>query len=650
LTQFANILVNTNGRVAERLMGTPINTPLTSEIWHLTIDDLLEPLPASPRLGGPGPFVINLSASTAPISVPMKTVADHPGTYVYQIQRTEDRRVRYRLRLGPFETEAEAEALLTTVREIYPSALTASAEAEDLRSIESIKTKIEAQQLAAVKAAVSKAAAAPLANARPGPARVAPPEPPQRPLAASADGEALPTTPPPAWLALRTSSAAPVEQTTELDFSAPPVQPAPKPPASVKVAAPALPKSVAGFAPARWSASARAFVPRADLASAPAPATPAAEKTQAGAAAPAASLRPAVAVSTSSATPAALMAPVHAESATRAEAPARTDVPVAAVRESLIPVLSESVVLPRPTPTARVAASPPPALKVSGPAPAAPATGTSASSVAILSPVTAPSVAATAPAVVTPPPAAVAAPPVIPTPPVMTAPPTIPPPVVATVRPVTPLVSSAAASAAAPARKAPGGAVSFPTPIPAPAQPMTSAVRAAAPQRTLPGSRVERFDTTQTLRPLTPKELEDASALRWFVIQLSCAEEAFDPEALPNLDIFSEYRLYSVASLDQGKLVHALRVGFFSEESHAKAVAGYLATFYDDPTVKRVSTAERTRFAQHRVEARKDIGATGNHAVIEITDERVIRPKRSSNTTVLPGRPPLPTPSSDRGR
>ena len=57
-------------------MGTPINTPLTSEIWHLTIDDLLEPLPASPRLGGPGPFVINLSASTAPISVPMKPVAD----------------------------------------------------------------------------------------------------------------------------------------------------------------------------------------------------------------------------------------------------------------------------------------------------------------------------------------------------------------------------------------------------------------------------------------------------------------------------------------------------------------------------------------------------------------------------------------------
>jgi len=149
---------------------------------------------------------------------------------------------------------------------------------------------------------------------------------------------------------------------------------------------------------------------------------------------------------------------------------------------------------------------------------------------------------------------------------------------------------------------------------------------------------------------LTPKELEDASALRWFVIQLSCAEDAFDPDALPNLDIFSEYRLYSVASLDQGKVMHSLRVGFFSEESHAKAVAGYLGTFYDNPAVKRISAAERTRFAQHRVEARKDIGATGRHAVIEITDERVIRPKRSSSTALPPGRPPPPTPPTVRGR
>jgi hypothetical protein len=35
------------------------------------------------------------------------------------------------------------------------------------------------------------------------------------------------------------------------------------------------------------------------------------------------------------------------------------------------------------------------------------------------------------------------------------------------------------------------------------------------------------------------------------------------------------------------------------------------------------------------VEARKDIGATGRHAVIEITDELVARRKRTSKTAAL---------------
>jgi hypothetical protein len=174
---------------------------------------------------------------------------------------------------------------------------------------------------------------------------------------------------------------------------------------------------------------------------------------------------------------------------------------------------------------------------------------------------------------------------------------------------------------------------------------------AAAAPRTLPlEARVGSLDTTQTLRALTPTELEDPSTLRWFVIQLSCSEEPFDPDALPNLDIFNEYRLYSVASLDQGKLMHTLRVGFFSEDSHAKAVAGYLGTFFDNPAIKRVSAAERTRFAQRGVEARKEIGATGKLAVIEITNERVIRSKGPGKTSTPPTLPLLPIPPSVRGR
>jgi hypothetical protein len=233
-------------------MGTPINTPLTSEIWHLTIDDLLEPVAAAPCLGGPGPFVINLSASTAPISLPMKAVAEHPGTHLYQIQRTEDRRVRYRLRLGPFETEAQAEALLPVVREVYPSAFTASAEPEDVRAIESITTKIEAQQLAAGEGRHEQR---PRLRRSPMPRASAPrawPRPSRRRSAATTarvDGEALPASPPAAWLALRTPSAAPEVRIPSSSIS----RARPKPAASVKAAVRERAASAPAFAPARFS-------------------------------------------------------------------------------------------------------------------------------------------------------------------------------------------------------------------------------------------------------------------------------------------------------------------------------------------------------------------------------------------------------------
>src|ERR1700722_19642292 len=134
-------------------MAAPINSPSTGDIWHLCIDDLLAPLPDKARLGGPGPFVINLSASTAPSDLPSGAVAGCQFGHVYQVQRTEDRRLRYRLRFGPIATEDEADAILEKVRDVYPSALTATADADDLRAIAAIQAKVNAQQAAAAKAA-----------------------------------------------------------------------------------------------------------------------------------------------------------------------------------------------------------------------------------------------------------------------------------------------------------------------------------------------------------------------------------------------------------------------------------------------------------------------------------------------------------------
>src|SRR5258708_8227725 len=67
------------------------NTPLTGEIWHLSIDDLLAPLPETARLGGPGPFLINLSASTAPIPLPVNGTAASQHAQVSQVHPPDDR-------------------------------------------------------------------------------------------------------------------------------------------------------------------------------------------------------------------------------------------------------------------------------------------------------------------------------------------------------------------------------------------------------------------------------------------------------------------------------------------------------------------------------------------------------------------------------
>jgi hypothetical protein len=441
-------------------MATSINAPFTSEIWHLSIDDLLAPMTESPRLGGAGPFVINLSASSAPLSQPAKAFNPPAGAFVYQIQRTEDRRPRYRLRLGPFLTEDEADAVLVTVREVYPSALTATAESDDLRAIAALHPKPEtARAPAAPPPAAAKAALR-----VPGtPPHTAAPASPAAPFtAARVAPQTMPLT------------AAPAAGPAAASIAAPPPGPAAPP------TAPATPLTT---------------VPPAAAAPRTAPPTAPIGNT--------AGLRP---IRSQPAPPA----------VSRLE-------PLPAMLS--IPVLSDSV-----EPVRRTAA------------------------------------------------------------PVSTSPP-------------------AAAGAT---------------------------TRSAAAANPAPNTRaVPNIESTQTLRALSASELQN-STTRWYVIQLSLSGESFDPDSLPNLDIFNEYRLYSVAGLDQGRIVHALRLGFFAEEGAAAAVASYLAGFYEKPTVKRISVAERERFRDQRVEARKDIGATGRHAVIEITGERHVRDNRLRIATVTP--------------
>ena len=408
----------------------------------MNIEDLFAPLPEKTRLGGPGPFVINLSASSAPIDVPAKGVAGCSHAHVYQVHRIEDRRPRYRLRLGPFAREDDADTELLKVRDIYPSALTATADADDLRIIAALQVKAPASPSPTAKPAVPTL------------------------VEAVAKQVETPVAPIPVK-AVTTQVEAPMELTLVEEV------PRQVETAVVRPSMAAVVKQV---------------------------------ETQA--------VRPSVAAVAKP-----VEKPVMQAAAKLAEKPAEK-------------------------PAAKVVA-----------------------------------------------------------------------PMSATLKPAAAKqVSPAMVTAIAPAALTPQQKLPVRAPVPLQAE--------------QPSQRAINLESTQTIRALTQLELEDDQASRWFAIQLSLAEEPFDPETLPNLDIFSVYRLYSVAGIDKGRIVHALRLGFFTEQIAAGAVASYLAAFYDNPAIKRVSAAERERFADQSLQARKDVGATGKQAEIEITDERYVREKR----------------------
>jgi hypothetical protein len=105
------------------------------------------------------------------------------------------------------------------------------------------------------------------------------------------------------------------------------------------------------------------------------------------------------------------------------------------------------------------------------------------------------------------------------------------------------------------------------------------------------------IDSTQTLRLLTETELADADAPAWFAVQVAVSDQPINLDAMPKLDIFKAFRLYSIAQTREGRIEHSLRLGFFRESVSAEAVTGYLKTFFGTPEVLRVSAAEQARFA-----------------------------------------------------
>lgn len=140
------------------------------------------------------------------------------------------------------------------------------------------------------------------------------------------------------------------------------------------------------------------------------------------------------------------------------------------------------------------------------------------------------------------------------------------------------------------------------------------------------------LDSTQTIRALTSEELDDDQKEKWYAVQLAVSEQPVNLEAMPRLDIFEAYRLYSVATAGSGKIVHSLRLGFFKEDVSAEAVCGYLKTFFNSPTVMRVSIAEYQRFRDppKRAEPRREA------QVVELSAARNTRSQVPTVTMEVP--------------
>lgn len=148
-------------------------------------------------------FVINLCSSTSPVAL---TPPDHAGLKRFSFfvsRRREESRERFRLHMGYFDTQEEAEKLLDIVREIYPGAWAGLAPGQKLRAAAAqnvapaapaIATEVAPAQLDAPGQTppVTAVATAPVAPIAPPVVQSVEHEMPQEPVAAAVAADVAP--------------------------------------------------------------------------------------------------------------------------------------------------------------------------------------------------------------------------------------------------------------------------------------------------------------------------------------------------------------------------------------------------------------------------------------------------------------------------
>ncbi|MDE2251318.1 MAG: hypothetical protein KGL25_07920, partial [Gammaproteobacteria bacterium] len=111
--------------------------------------NILPPAAPAPR------FVINLCASTTPVGLVQPSHAGLKRFTFFVSRRLEEGRERFRLHMGYFESQEEAEKILDLVRDVYPAAWAGAAPG----------IKLRARAAASGAAATAPAETAPIAAA-----------------------------------------------------------------------------------------------------------------------------------------------------------------------------------------------------------------------------------------------------------------------------------------------------------------------------------------------------------------------------------------------------------------------------------------------------------------------------------------------------
>jgi len=114
-----------------------------------------------------------------------------------------------------------------------------------------------------------------------------------------------------------------------------------------------------------------------------------------------------------------------------------------------------------------------------------------------------------------------------------------------------------------------------------------------------------------------------------YVINLASSIQPFRPEALPQLEEFTTYRLYTTRFNKDGKIWNRLRLGFFKSSAAATAVMNGLKRYYPRAWIDKASTAERSQSGESMLVA----SARGRVAAVappvqhrQVTDAAVTEP------------------------